>query len=161
MKKFEVGKKYYSRSICDHECIYEIEVISRTDKTITYMYDGEKRRSKIHISDNVEYIRPDNYSFAPTFRANKINEPEEAPANTEMKTMSKKELDYYEAGIKDANDARSITIPCKSKRFNELLKRDSKGVPVTTESLKESIKHLKAYSAGVAFEINRQTKLEF
>ena len=75
--------------------------------------------------------------------------------------MSKKELDYYEAGIKDANEARAITIPCKSKRFNVLCERDCAGAPATTESLKESIKYLKAYSAGVAFEINRQTRLEF
>lgn len=27
MKKFEVGKTYYSRSICNHECIFTIEVV--------------------------------------------------------------------------------------------------------------------------------------
>ncbi|VFF91883.1 Uncharacterised protein [Clostridioides difficile] len=32
MIKFEVGKTYATRSICDHDYIYTIEVIKRTDK---------------------------------------------------------------------------------------------------------------------------------
>lgn len=85
MKKFEVGKKYYSRSIHDHECIYEIEVVSRTDKTITYMYDGFKRRSKIKVNERGEYVTPDNYSMAPVFRAERVVEitPTDATAATE------------------------------------------------------------------------------
>ncbi len=69
MKKFEVGIKYISRSICDHECIFEIEVTKRTEKSISYLYDGEARRSKIRVIDDEETIRPDNYSMAPMFRA--------------------------------------------------------------------------------------------
>ena len=66
---FEIGGKYYSRSICDHECIFAIEVIKRTAKTVTYNYEGRTRRSTIHHDENGEYIRPDNYSMAPVFRA--------------------------------------------------------------------------------------------
>lgn len=32
--KFETGKTYSTRSICDHNCIFSITVISRTAKTI-------------------------------------------------------------------------------------------------------------------------------
>lgn len=69
MKKFEAGKTYYSRSICDHECIFTIEVVKRTEKTVTYIYNGKQRRSTIKVDDNGEYIKPDNYSMAPVFRA--------------------------------------------------------------------------------------------
>ena len=70
--KFEIGDTYSTRSICDHDCIFEIKVISRTDKMLTYDYSSDTRRSKIKIdADGNEYITPDNYSMAPTFRANK------------------------------------------------------------------------------------------
>ncbi|VIF63362.1 Uncharacterised protein [Clostridioides difficile] len=67
MIKFEVGKTYATRSICDHDCIYTIEVIKRTDKTITYKEDDSVRRAKIRFSDDYEYIRVGNYSMAPNF----------------------------------------------------------------------------------------------
>lgn len=70
MKKFQVGKKYYSHSACDHECIFTIEVVKRTEKTVTYIYQGRQRRSNIKMDEhNNEYIKPDNYSMAPVFRA--------------------------------------------------------------------------------------------
>ena len=34
IKKFEVGKTYYTRSICDHDCIISGKVISRTAATV-------------------------------------------------------------------------------------------------------------------------------
>lgn len=68
-KTFIAGKKYCSRSIGDHNCIFEITVISRTDKTLCYTYGNRTRRSKIHLDDYGEYIRPDNYSMSPTFHA--------------------------------------------------------------------------------------------
>ena len=67
--KFEVGKKYYCASACDHECIFEIKVIKRTEKSITYNYMGETKRSKIHYWDGDEEIIPERYSMAPVFRA--------------------------------------------------------------------------------------------
>lgn len=69
MKKFEIGRTYYSRSICDHECVFTILVTSRTAKTVSYLYEGKQRRSNIKLDDEGEYIKPDNYSMAPTFRA--------------------------------------------------------------------------------------------
>lgn len=68
--------------------------------------------------------------------------------------MNASELDYYEAGIKDANEARHIVFSSRSKRFEALAKRD--GLPIGKESIRCQI----AYDKGVAFEINRQTCLE-
>ena len=69
MKKFEIGKEYFTRSICDSECIFSIKITGRTAKTVSYEYMGESRRSKIRFDDSGEYIQPDRYSMAPTFRA--------------------------------------------------------------------------------------------
>lgn len=70
MLKFEVGKKYSSRAICNYNCIFEIEVTKRTAKSIAYKYEGKDRRSKINYdSDGNEYIVPDRYSMAPSFHA--------------------------------------------------------------------------------------------
>ncbi len=69
MIKFEIGKTYATRSVCDHDCVFTIEVIKRTDKTITYKEDDTVRRAKIRFSDDYEYIRAGNYSMAPNFSA--------------------------------------------------------------------------------------------
>ncbi|MGI5032399.1 hypothetical protein ACRVX5_07535 [Clostridioides difficile] len=72
MIKFEVGKTYATRSICDHDCIYTIQVIKRTDKTITYKEEDTVRRAKIRFNNVCEYIRIGNYSMAPNFSAENI-----------------------------------------------------------------------------------------
>jgi hypothetical protein len=33
--KFEVGRTYSTRSICDHNCIFSFKILSRTAKTVT------------------------------------------------------------------------------------------------------------------------------
>lgn len=71
-----------------------------------------------------------------------------------MKKMSSVEIEFYEAGIKDANEKRHIVIPCRSERFLELERKYKFG-------MKQAIRCLDAYGAGVAHEINRQTFLEF
>lgn len=68
--------------------------------------------------------------------------------------MNARELDYYEAGIKDANEARHVVFSARSKRYEMLAKRDR--LPIGKESLNCQI----AYDKGVAYEINRQTRLE-
>lgn len=67
--EFEIGEKYFARSICDSNCIFEIKVLKKSAKMVTYDYDGRVRRSVIRTEENGEYIQPDNYSFAPIFRA--------------------------------------------------------------------------------------------
>ena len=70
MKKFEIGKKYQTRSACDHDCVFEIAIIKRTEKTVTFKdYENRVRRSKIQIDNEGEYIIPDKYSMAPIYRA--------------------------------------------------------------------------------------------
>lgn len=73
--KFEEGKKYYGRSICDHDCKIVIKVVKRTPSTVTIKFDPkngwptEQTRFKIKKStwdgSNREYIRLGNYSMAP------------------------------------------------------------------------------------------------
>lgn len=67
--------------------------------------------------------------------------------------MTEKELDYYEAGIMDANEQRRIVAPAQSQRFCMLATRDK--FPIG----KDAITMLDAYNRGIAQEINRQIRL--
>lgn len=69
--------------------------------------------------------------------------------------MKTTELEFYEAGIKDANEARHIVFACHSRRYEELSRKHNLQIG------KLSIKCLDAYNKGVAHEINRQTRLEY
>lgn len=86
MNTFEIGKEYYSRSICNHDCVFTIKITGRTAKTVSYEYMGDSRRSKIRVDDSGECIQPDRYSMAPVFRAEREIQAEEAPAATEETT---------------------------------------------------------------------------
>ncbi len=78
MTTFEIGKKYSTRSICNHDCVFVIEVVKRTAKTVTFRKkDGKERRTKIFVDSYGEYIMPDRYSMAPVFHAHE--EYQEAP----------------------------------------------------------------------------------
>ncbi len=96
MIKFEVGKTYATRSVCDHDCMFTIGVIKRTDKTITYKEDDTVRRAKIRFSDDYEYIRVGNYSMAPNFSAKGlVIEDKENESNTEKYFVISR---YYDNG---------------------------------------------------------------
>lgn len=84
MAIFEVGKKYYDTSACDHNCIFVVEIVKRTAKTVTFRRNGQERRAKIHTDNNGEYIIPERYSMAPVFRASReyVEAPEEAEEAT-------------------------------------------------------------------------------
>ncbi len=71
MKTFEIGKEYISGI-----CKFTIKITGRTAKTVSYLYDGNARRSKIRINErkNCEYVRPDTYFMAPVFRADAEHE---------------------------------------------------------------------------------------
>jgi hypothetical protein len=69
--------------------------------------------------------------------------------------MTATELKFYEAGIKDANETRSIVFAYQSKRATDLFGELKLGIS------EECVKCLDAYNSGVAHEINRQTELEF
>ena len=73
IKKFEVGKTYYTRSICDHNCIWEMTVIKRTAKRVT-LQDKHGRVSNIGVKpsyDGTEEICFFNgrHSMAPSIGA--------------------------------------------------------------------------------------------
>ncbi|MCM1578722.1 MAG: hypothetical protein NC078_08005 [Ruminococcus sp.] len=74
MKKFEVGKEYSMRSICDHNCIWTYTVIARTAQTITITNGKEVQKCRINkkISEysNAETIYPlGRYSMCPSLTA--------------------------------------------------------------------------------------------
>lgn len=73
MIKFEAGKTYSTRSICDSNCIISITVASRTAKTIVTT-EGKRFRTKPSYDGSSETIKPwGSYSMAPTIYAvNKV-----------------------------------------------------------------------------------------
>lgn len=74
MKKFEIGKTYSMRSICDHNCIWTYTVTARTAQTIT-ITDGEKvQKCRINKKSseyrNAETVYPlGQYSMCPSLTA--------------------------------------------------------------------------------------------
>ena len=67
---FQVGKTYYARSICDHDCIFRLTVAARTAKTITTR-DGN--RLGVKVWQGVEQVKPfGSYSMAVVIGADKL-----------------------------------------------------------------------------------------
>ena len=56
MTKFEIGKTYSMRSICDHECVWSYTVTARTAQTIT-MKDEHGKVVKCRVSKQVSEYR--------------------------------------------------------------------------------------------------------
>lgn len=77
MKTFEIGKTYYMRSICDHDCVWSYTVIKRTASTIT-ITDGKTTKncrinSQISGFLNAETVYPlGRYSMCPSLSADRI-----------------------------------------------------------------------------------------
>ena len=70
MRKFEIGKTYTTRSACDHNCIFQHEILNRTAKMVTIKVHGEIVRRKIYIYNGSETISPyGTYSMAPVLNA--------------------------------------------------------------------------------------------
>jgi hypothetical protein len=71
MHKFETGKTYSTRSICDHDCIIRVTVVSRTEKSIKTA-TGKTLRIKAY-SDGSECVKPwGSYSMAPIVTARDV-----------------------------------------------------------------------------------------
>ena len=111
IKRFEVGKTYQTRSICDHNCIISITVTARTEKTITVIEGNESKRLRINEKSTewhkAETVYPwGHYSMAPQIHADEVVNPEPpAPApddspdkgsepETELTSYSKITIDY-------------------------------------------------------------------
>ena len=70
IKAFEVGKTYQTISICDHNCIFSIEIVKRTAKTVIVKKNGKEQRNRITVIDGRETIYPWGvYSMCPVIRA--------------------------------------------------------------------------------------------
>lgn len=54
MKKFEIGKEYFDTSACDHNCVFTIKIVKRTDKTVTFERNGKTRRTKLFSDERGE-----------------------------------------------------------------------------------------------------------
>jgi hypothetical protein len=66
--KFETGKTYQTRSICDHNCVISVTIASRTEKTVTST-SGKKFRPYVD-TEGREVIKPwGSYSMSPIVRA--------------------------------------------------------------------------------------------
>lgn len=70
---FAVGKTYWTRSICDSECIHRVTIARRSAKSVWIeKYDGRLVRRAIEIRDGVEQIWPHGrYSMAAIITADR------------------------------------------------------------------------------------------
>jgi len=70
MNIFKTNQTYQTRSICDQNCIFTINVISRTAKTIKAVVDGKVKTLRISIFEGVEQVKPfGSYSMCPVISA--------------------------------------------------------------------------------------------
>lgn len=74
MKKFEVGKQYSMRSICNHDCVWTYTVTARTAQTITITDGKETKKCRISKKTSeyrgAETVLPlGNYSMCPMLSA--------------------------------------------------------------------------------------------
>jgi hypothetical protein len=65
IKQFVPGRTYYGRSICDHNAVWDLKVLSRTAKTIRAEISGRTKTLRPYLYDGIEHVRPfGNYSMA-------------------------------------------------------------------------------------------------
>ena len=74
MAKFEIGKTYSMRSVCDHNCVWSYKVLSRTTSTITITDGKEIKKCRINKQyseyRNAETVFPlGRYSMCPMLSA--------------------------------------------------------------------------------------------
>lgn len=76
--KFEVGKTYYTRSICNYDCIISGRVLKRTASTVTMDVKGRgvktlRINKKLSGYIGAEAVKPwGAYSMAPTLSADRV-----------------------------------------------------------------------------------------
>lgn len=73
-KEFEVGKTYYTRSICDHDTIHKITVLRRSEKSIWIKdHRGERRLGVARNYDDFESVKPfGTYSMCAVISAERV-----------------------------------------------------------------------------------------
>lgn len=71
--KFETGKTYMMRSVCNYDCVWTAEVVKRTAKTVTLLMDGETKNCRVREYEGVEEVMPlGRYSMAPVLKADRV-----------------------------------------------------------------------------------------
>lgn len=81
---FEVGRTYWTRSMCDYDCIYRFTILARTAKTVTVEVHGNTVRRGLSVVDGEECFRPfGNYSMAAIIRARGVEPKAETVALVE------------------------------------------------------------------------------
>ena len=67
---FTPGKTYWTRSICDYDCIFKITIAKRTANFVT---TTEGKRLGVAIWNGVEQVKPHgNYSMCAIIGADKV-----------------------------------------------------------------------------------------
>jgi hypothetical protein len=73
MKRFEIGRSYSCRSICDYDCTFQFVVTKRTEHFVWLRDSGGRiRRRKVSdlMGNNVECCEPHGrYSMSPVLTA--------------------------------------------------------------------------------------------
>lgn len=71
--QFAAGKTYFTRSVCDADCIIRVTIAKRTAKTIT---TDEGKVLRVSEWDGVERVKPwGSYSMAPIVSADREAKP--------------------------------------------------------------------------------------
>lgn len=69
---FQVGRTYFCRSLCDHDCKFVYAVVKRTEKMITIKSGPRIVSRKVRVRDDVEEIDPQGrYSMSPVLKADR------------------------------------------------------------------------------------------
>lgn len=67
--------------------------------------------------------------------------------------MTRQQIDFYQAGIMDAHEAKRVVFAAYSERYAKLSKEQHLQIG------KESLMMLDAYNKGVFYEMDRQARL--
>jgi len=69
--KFQIGKTYNTRSVCDSNCVISVTIEKRPDKTVTCKVDGKIKTFRVKPNHNgEEFFKPwGDYSMAPIMTA--------------------------------------------------------------------------------------------
>jgi hypothetical protein len=72
MTKFQVGKTYATRSICDSDCWFRFTIKARTEKSVIIDVDGRPVRRGLSVRNDIEQFKPfGSYSMAAIISADK------------------------------------------------------------------------------------------
>jgi hypothetical protein len=75
--KFEVGRTYSVRSLCDYDCVYSFLIERRTAKTVWLKCHGKTRARRVRIVDGREACDPHGvYSMSPVLMADDVSSTE-------------------------------------------------------------------------------------